>query len=58
MASFGLNFYVRHNITLPHIYGTLAGFIVFMLWIYMAVVVLLIGPETDTAMAEMREGST
>jgi membrane protein len=56
LASVGLNFYVRHNTTFPHIYGTLGGFIVFMLWIYMAVVVLLIGAETDTAMAEMRGG--
>jgi membrane protein len=57
LASFGLNFYVRHNVTLPRIYGTLAGFIIFMLWIYIDVIILLIGAETDTAMAEMHKGS-
>jgi membrane protein len=57
LASFGLNFYVRHNFMLPQIYGTLAGFIIFMLWIYIVVVILLIGAETDTAMVEMHKGS-
>jgi membrane protein len=55
VSSFGLNFYARYNVTFPHIYGTLAGFIILMLWIYIAVVILLIGAETDTAMSEMRE---
>jgi membrane protein len=57
VASLGLNFYVRHNVSLPKIYGTLAGFIVFMLWVYIDVVILLIGAETDTAMAEIHQGT-
>jgi membrane protein len=57
LASIGLNFYVRHNVTLPRIYGTLAGFIIFMLWIYIDVIILLIGAETDTAVAELHKGS-
>jgi uncharacterized BrkB/YihY/UPF0761 family membrane protein len=39
---------------LPRIYGTLAGFIVLMLWIYISTIILLVGAEADTAMAEIR----
>jgi uncharacterized BrkB/YihY/UPF0761 family membrane protein len=39
----------------PRIYGTLAGFIALMLWIYMSIVILLIGAETDTAIAELNK---
>lgn len=47
--SIGLNFYVRQSPSLPRIYGTLTGFIVMMLWIYVANFVLLVGAETDQA---------
>jgi membrane protein len=53
LASLGLNFYTGHNVMFPRIYGTLAGFIAFMLWIYISTVILLIGAETDTAIAEL-----
>jgi membrane protein len=55
LGSIGLNFYARHNVMLPRIYGALAGFIVLMIWIYLSTVILLIGAETDTAMAELRQ---
>ena len=54
-ASLGLNFYLGHNVMFPRIYGTLAGFIAVMLWIYIFIVILLIGAETDTAIAELNE---
>jgi membrane protein len=54
-ASLGLNFYIGHNLMFPRIYGTLAGFIAVMLWIYMFIVILLIGAETDTAIAELNK---
>jgi membrane protein len=54
LASFGLNLYARYNVMLPRIYGTLAGFIVLMLWIYISTIILLVGAEADTAVAEIR----
>jgi len=50
-----LNFYLGHNVMFPRIYGALAGFIALMLWIYMLIVILLIGAETDTAIAELNK---
>ena len=47
VASFGLNLYVKHFSSYPRIYGTLAGFIVLMLWLYIASLILLIGAEAD-----------
>jgi membrane protein len=47
IASFGLNLYVQHFSSYPRIYGTLAGFIVLMLWLYIASLILLIGAEAD-----------
>ena len=55
LASLGLNFYLGHNVMFPRIYGTLAGFIALMLWIYVSTVILLIGAETDTAIAELNK---
>jgi membrane protein len=55
LASLGLNLYARYNSMLSRIYGTLAGFIILMLWIYISTVILLIGAEADTAMAEVRK---
>ena len=55
LASLGLNFYLGHNVMFPRIYGTLAGFIALMLWIYISTVILLIGAETDTAIAELNK---
>jgi membrane protein len=53
LASFGFDFYIQHASNIPKIYGTLAGFIIFMIWIYIANIILLIGAETDTAIEEL-----
>jgi membrane protein len=53
LASFGFDFYIQHASNIPRIYGTLAGFIIFMIWIYIASLILLIGAETDTAMEDL-----
>ena len=59
LASVAFNIYIQHSPNIPRVYGTLAGFIVFMMWIYMANLILLIGAETDTAIEEMqKEGLT
>lgn len=55
LASVAFNIYIQHSPNIPRVYGTLAGFIVFMMWIYMANLILLIGAETDTAIAEMQK---
>ena len=54
LSSVAFNVYIRHSPNIPRVYGTLAGFIVFMMWIYMANLLLLIGAETDTAIEEMQ----
>jgi membrane protein len=54
IATAGLNFYIQHGSNIPRIYGTLTGFIVLMLWIYASNLILLIGAETDTALAQHR----
>jgi membrane protein len=54
LSSVVFNVYIRHSPNIPRVYGTLAGFIVFMMWIYMANLILLIGAETDTAIEEMQ----
>jgi membrane protein len=52
LASLGLNSYVHYSPMLPRIYGTLAGFIVLMLWIYISTLILLVGAETDRIVDE------
>lgn len=49
-ASIAFNFYVRYFANYPRLYGALAGFIVLMMWIYIASLILLIGVEMDNAM--------
>lgn len=41
------NVYVRHFSSYPRIYGTLGGFILLMIWIYVICLILLVGAETD-----------
>ena len=43
---------------MPTLYGALAGFIVLMLWIYLANLILLIGAETDTVWRELKVSGT
>lgn len=51
------NFYLRHFGSYPRFYGTMAGFIVLMFWIYLASLILLIGAETDSVIERTRERS-
>jgi len=55
LATFTFDFYIQHASNIPKIYGTLAGFIIFMLWIYIANFILLVGAETDTAIKELAD---
>lgn len=59
-SSAGFNLYFRHFSSYPRIYGALGGFIILMLWIYVASLILLIGAETDREIealaSEMRAG--
>ena len=50
--------YLAHGSNMPTLYGALAGFIVLMLWIYLANLVLLIGAETDTVWRELKASGT
>ncbi len=52
-GTFLLNVYLRFGTNIPKVYGTLAGFIVLLLWVYLANLILLIGAETDTALQEL-----
>lgn len=55
LGSLGLNLYVRYSPMLPRIYGTLAGFIILMMWIYISTLVLLLAGETDQALDELKK---
>jgi membrane protein len=44
----GFNLYFRFFNSYPRVYGALGGFIILMLWIYLASLILLIGAETDS----------
>lgn len=49
VATIGVNFYVRHTSSFSKLYGAIAGFIVFLLWVYVASLILLIGAEAEKA---------
>jgi membrane protein len=51
LASALLSLYVNHNPNMARIYGTLTGFIVMMLWIYLINLSILLGAQTDAAVA-------
>lgn len=55
-ASITFNFYLRYFANYPRLYGALAGFIVLMIWIYIASLILLIGVEMDNAVADLKGG--
>jgi membrane protein len=56
--SYLLGIYFRNFAHYDLIYGTLGGFIVFMIWFYWASVVLLVGAELNAALAkESRAGA-
>jgi membrane protein len=58
VASALLNVYARHNADMSRIYGALTGFIVMMLWIYLANLSVLLGAQTDAAVNELKAGRT
>jgi len=45
--SVGFNVYFQHFSSYPRLYGALGGFIILMLWIYIATLILLVGAEAD-----------
>ncbi len=47
LAIAGLNIYVKRFSSYPTVYGTLGGFMVLVLWIYIASLILLVGAEID-----------
>src|SRR5260370_4034862 len=53
LASVGFDFYIKHASNIPKIYGTLAGFIIFMIWIYIAAFILLVDSETCSAVKQL-----
>jgi membrane protein len=57
-ATGAFEIYLAHGSNMPTLYGALAGFIVLMLWIYLANLVLLIGAETDTVWRELKAAGT
>jgi membrane protein len=50
------NFYLRHFNSYPRTYGTLAGFIILMTWVYISNLILLAGAEMDHAIEHLGEG--
>jgi membrane protein len=54
LATVAFEIYLAHGSNVSALYGALAGFIVLMLWIYLANLMLLIGAETDTALRELK----
>ena len=54
VATIVFEIYLAHGSNISALYGALAGFIVLMLWIYLANLMLLIGAETDTALRELK----
>jgi membrane protein len=49
-ASAGFDFYIHRFAEFPKVYGALAGFVILMLWIYMASLILLVGAEIERVM--------
>jgi membrane protein len=57
-GSLAFNFYVRHIGSYNRIYGTLGGFMVLMVWIYIISLVVLIGAELNREIVKMRTSGT
>ncbi|MFE5628230.1 YihY/virulence factor BrkB family protein [Streptomyces sp. NPDC056543] len=54
LASTGLAFYAAHFGSFDRIYGTLAGVIVFLMWLWITNLALLLGLEFDAEVARQR----
>lgn len=55
LASFGFNIYILYFANYPRVYGTLAGFIILMMWIYIASIILLVGAEIDNSLERLKQ---
>jgi membrane protein len=59
LSSAAFNLYFRHFSEYPKIYGALGGFIILMLWVYIASFILLVGAEADHEFEKLpREAGT
>lgn len=56
-ASVGFNLYFQYFTSYPQIYGSIGGFIILMLWVYLASVILLVGAETDSELETLPKQS-
>ncbi|MBN9390430.1 MAG: YihY/virulence factor BrkB family protein [Chloroflexi bacterium] len=50
----GFNFYVTQIVHYSYTYGSLAGVIIFVFWLYLLALVILVGGEVSSVWAEMR----
>jgi membrane protein len=57
-TSAGFNFYLRHFGSFPKFYGTMAGFIILMTWIYFGSLIVLIGAEMDSVLEGLKRRGT
>jgi len=53
LASESLRLYLTYNHSMSRIYGTLTGFIVIMLWIYLANLCVLLGAQTHAVLLQL-----
>jgi len=49
LASVGFNLFLLYSPTVPQVYTVLAGFVILMTWIYVAIIIILVGTELDMA---------
>jgi membrane protein len=47
VASVGFNLFLLYSPTVPQVYTVLAGFVLLMTWIYVAIIIVLVGTELD-----------
>jgi uncharacterized BrkB/YihY/UPF0761 family membrane protein len=45
----GFNLFLLYSPTVPQVYTVLAGFVILMTWIYVAIIIVLVGTELDMA---------
>ncbi len=50
----GFNFYVTQIVHYSYTYGSLAGVVIFVFWLYLTALVILMGGEVSSVWAEMR----
>ena len=54
----GFNLFLLYSPTVPQVYTVLAGFVILMTWIYVAIIIILIGAELDMAIALLNKRKT